>query len=302
MLLRTVNIKFKIEIKNPLINHKNMKSTIFFRTVLTVFTIGLLSLTSAAQNYDFTLIHNGDYSFTIGAVSNFDSSGFSPITQSYGFTLVVPDGVTINIDQVLPSGANETVTPIPGINVSSLDPSMSDKDLFQIIAETSGATINSHGLGEVIPLVTISLNGSPTTGELRLLANSSTLASHPVINGALDTFFQVDIIDDAIVTFTNEFGDLTEMNAFSFSTLSISNVSEDDLSVKLYPNPAKDVVYLVGNISELEQIAIYDINGKLVKTIVDHFEKISISDLDSAIYFLRLYKKSGLKVLRLLKQ
>ncbi|WP_298902927.1 T9SS type A sorting domain-containing protein [uncultured Psychroserpens sp.] len=271
--------------------------------MVVILVMSMLSTKSISQNYDFTLIQNSDYSFTVAAVSQFDSGGFAPITQSYGFVLVLPDGVTITIDQVFPAGTSETITPIPGANVAGLDPSMADKDLFLITTDTSGGTLSAHGSGEVIPLVSITVNGTPTSGEIRLLENDSNLASHPAINGSLDAFMQVDITDDSMVNFTNEFNIISGTKSYSFDTLSTEEVEAQVLDVSLYPNPAQDEVFLRGNINALIGIEIYDINGKRMLSQIESFERIDVSQLEAAVYLLKLESNTGsITTIKLVKE
>ena len=278
-----------------------MKTTTILKRLM-VLLLGMISYIGMAQNYNLTLVQNSDYNFTIAAVAQFDSGSFQPITQSYGFVLVLPDGITITVDQALPSGTNETVTAIPGTNVSGLDPSMADKDLFLITTDTGGGTLATHGNGAVIPLVTITVNGSPTSGEIRILDNSSTLASHPAINGSLDAFIQADITDDSTVNFTNEFNVLSGLEAFNFSTLSVETIEEEALNVALYPNPAKDEVQIKATGVHIEKVEVFDINGKQVLQIDNPLSKLDISTLESAMYLVKLYSDNGFsKTIKLMK-
>ncbi|WP_422107136.1 T9SS type A sorting domain-containing protein [Winogradskyella sp.] len=177
----------------------------------------LLGHLGFAQNYNFDLVQNSTYNFTVSAVAQFDSGGFAPITQSYGFTLVVPDGITITVDTVLPTGTTENINLIPGDTpfVVGIDPTMADKELYLITTDTQGRTISAHANGAVIPLVTLTVNGAPTSGEIRILDNNSTLANG--LGVALDTFFQVDVVDDSTVSFNNEFNVLGSTPAVSFA-------------------------------------------------------------------------------------
>ncbi|AEA44148.1 T9SS type A sorting domain-containing protein [Fluviicola taffensis] len=70
-------------------------------------------------------------------------------------------------------------------------------------------------------------------------------------------------------------------------------------NIGLSPNPSTDFVALSGNdLSLVQELAIYDIHGKLVKklTLSDIQSKISISELDNGVYLLSLNQNS--KVLR----
>ncbi|WP_353780058.1 T9SS type A sorting domain-containing protein [Winogradskyella sp. 3972H.M.0a.05] len=86
------------------------------------------------------------------------------------------------------------------------------------------------------------------------------------------------------------------------SNLSISNI-EQQIGVKLYPNPAQDNVNILGDISGLDSVEFYGLNGQLIKTIKGDFEKISIDDLKASVYIIKLYgdDMSGI-TLRLIKR
>nr|WP_321236143.1 T9SS type A sorting domain-containing protein [uncultured Psychroserpens sp.] len=260
--------------------------------MMVIFMMCLLSYGTNAQNYDFTLVQNSSYNFTVAAVSKFDSGSFQPITQSYGFVLVVPDGVTITLDEVLPSGTSETVTAIQGTNVAALDSNMSDKDLFLITTDTSGATFNAHSDAATIPLVTLAVNGNPTSGEIRLLANDSDLASHPAINGSLDAFIQVDITDDSAVNFSNEFNVLSGAEAYSFDTLSVETETEIS-DVIIYPNPAQTEINISASNIVIDQVEVFNVAGKRVMLVKNQLQKIDISQLQSALYFVKLRSITG---------
>lgn len=61
-------------------------------------------------------------------------------------------------------------------------------------------------------------------------------------------------------------------------------------NITFYPNPAEDLIYIKGDVAKCE---IYDIVGKCVKTISANVEEISINDLQSGIYMIRIYGNDG---------
>lgn len=261
----------------------------------------IFSCTATAQNYNFTLMDNGSYSYTIAAESLFDSAGFQPITQSYGFVLVLPMGTTITIDEVLPMGTNHNVTFVSGTSVSGFDPTMADKDLFLITTDTFGAAIGAHANGAVIPLVTLTVNGMPS-GEIRLLSNSSALASAPAINGALDAFFLVDIIDDGSVNFTNEYNMLGSTDAILFPTLSIDEEEIGLNSLSLYPNPADQEITITARGLMVEIVEIFELNGKRVLKLDRPSNTINVSMLEAATYLVIIQTDKGNTIKKLIKE
>lgn len=248
-------------------------------------------LSFAQDGYTYTLSDNGNYSFTISAVSNFDTAGFQPITESYGFVIVLPDGVTATFTEYLPAGTSGTPTFIDGANVTGLDPSMADNDLYLLTTVTNAARFAAHTNGAVIPLVTLTVNGSPTTGEIRLLSNDSVLADN-IGGGILDSFMQIDIIDDGSFAFQNGVvGDtgLTGTVFYDFSTLSVPEVALAQISI--YPNPASDYIN-ISTTNNIQYVEMFDILGKKVIH-SESISKISVSHLQSGIYIVKVFTDKG---------
>jgi hypothetical protein len=75
------------------------------------------------------------------------------------------------------------------------------------------------------------------------------------------------------------------------STLSINDVNLDETTVKIYPNPATNLIQLT-NLQQQENYTILDISGKkvLAGTIKEN-ESIDIQQLNKGIYFIQLEKK-----------
>jgi len=302
---KTQEIKTQLKTTNQIIKFKTMKTLTSLKTALVILLISFMSQNVNAQAYDFTLIQNSQFNYTIAAVSNFDSGAFAPFMQSYGFVLVFPDGVTISVDNYFSTDTDGMTTPIDGAALAGLDSNLidyADNDLVLITASAPAITFNPHTVGAMIPLVTLTVIGDPVLGEIRVLDNESTLANSPLpaINGALDAFIQIDVIDDGTFAFTNEFNQLTGDVSFGFATLSIPTVELSAFS--LYPNPASNYVNIKGSIIDLKKIDIFNINGQLVKTVTSNLDQIDISNLESAVYFVKLYSDTSSKTMKLVKR
>ena len=66
-------------------------------------------------------------------------------------------------------------------------------------------------------------------------------------------------------------------------------------SFSVYPNPVKDVLFAASN-THLDVIGlfIYDMNGRLIKSINDFDEKsINLQELKRGLYFIQLKDASG---------
>jgi hypothetical protein len=81
------------------------------------------------------------------------------------------------------------------------------------------------------------------------------------------------------------YGDLKTFE--TFGEVSIADISSTD-KIKIYPNPANNIIYIESDLS-IEQIDIYDISGRKLKqfsTITNN--QLSIEDLSSGIYLIKI--------------
>jgi len=86
------------------------------------------------------------------------------------------------------------------------------------------------------------------------------------------------------------------------STGLVENVN-NQLNTTLFPNPAKDMITVcTDNIDVV--LSIYDVNGRLVKTVArtSHEHNISIHDLSNGIYFIKINANSSTHVQKLIIQ
>src|SRR5690606_8725619 len=82
-----------------------------------------------------------------------------------------------------------------------------------------------------------------------------------------------------------------------------SDASFDKLPIKIYPNPAKDMVYFdLQDDLQIHKAEIIDYTGKLVQTEKDVTENISVKGLATGVYILRLSTDKGMYQNRLIVQ
>ncbi|WP_114822165.1 T9SS type A sorting domain-containing protein [Chryseobacterium sp. KLBC 52] len=70
--------------------------------------------------------------------------------------------------------------------------------------------------------------------------------------------------------------------------------SKANNSVKLYPNPFKDVLH-ISDITNIKSVLIYDMSGKLIKTIDKPDSVLYLGELKQGTYLITLHKKDGSK-------
>ena len=75
-------------------------------------------------------------------------------------------------------------------------------------------------------------------------------------------------------------------------------IQENGKDIKVYPNPAKDVLCVEGK--DILQVELFNIVGQKVLSIDANFNAIKLDQLPSGLYFVRLQSKQGEQTLKLL--
>jgi len=86
----------------------------------------------------------------------------------------------------------------------------------------------------------------------------------------------------------------------SYFTLDIEGVKQDNISAKVYPNPAKDAIN-VETKETIKEIILYDVMGKEVLQ-TKETKDIDVSNLDNGIYILKLCTEKGTGEYKVIKK
>jgi hypothetical protein len=82
---------------------------------------------------------------------------------------------------------------------------------------------------------------------------------------------------------------LTNMAITEVSRLTgISDNKKYNPTISVYPNPVSDILYL-STIDRIEKIEIYDLSGRLIKSILTSDNRINIETLVKGMYLLKVY-------------
>jgi CubicO group peptidase (beta-lactamase class C family) len=78
-----------------------------------------------------------------------------------------------------------------------------------------------------------------------------------------------------------------------------SNMTEsDDHSIRVYPNPANDVIHIEGAM-DVQKVEIIDMRGRVL-LVKERSKMIDMSDLDEGVYFLRYFNGSASRVKKII--
>ncbi|MEM6721680.1 MAG: T9SS type A sorting domain-containing protein [Bacteroidota bacterium] len=270
---------------------QHIKSFLF--VIITAFVFQV----NAQDGYTYTLIDNGSYNYTISAVPNTSANNFTTSVQSYGFTVILPDGVTASITSSLGGTASATFFDGNAIGQATLD--------GYLITETLGSPVSlpAPSSGITSNIATIQINGAPTSGTLYILENNSALATTVT---PLKSFMQADMIDNAMAEFINvvdpNAAAVSGMSSFDFSTLSVEEETNELAELSVYPNPVKDIIHITNINTDLIKAEIHNVNGQLVLSKENKLTSINVNSLPSGIYMLKLYSDKAQKTIKILKK
>ena len=261
---------------------KKFYSTIIFVFVLTItysqsfeFSLSYIGVNPNTNNHQVAFIFTPDT-----AINN--------RTKECGGGFYVPSGMTIGNFEAGTSGipANEWFSTSLGSNGNG-DAYIIQRVDFSFI----GTLFSGSGPFELV-LFDIIANPNPVTGSITIIENGDPIFDTLNNYISLTDGTNIDIIHTCQIDQT--------ANSLDFSTLNTGGF--EVLSLKLYPNPSKGMLYLKGNVDKLRTVEIYSITGQQVMTIKDNFKGIDMGNLDPALYFVKLYTIEGSKVFKIIRE
>ncbi|WP_298416747.1 T9SS type A sorting domain-containing protein [uncultured Kordia sp.] len=274
-----------------------MKKTTFIFLLCATFAL-FANKVNAQDGYTYTLIQDpmNVYDFTVQAVPNASSNNFATSVQSYGFTIILPDGVTIDISGDTSLGGAVSASFFDGNNFSQ--PTLDGYLVTETLGSPVSLTAPSAGMNTIVYSFTV--QGNPESGLIYILENNSSLATAIT---PLKSFMQADMIDNGMAEFVNVVDPnapaVTSPSLFDFSTLSTSEV--ELTGVNVFPNPVKSTATITG-VSDIETVEITNITGQRVLYNTTNLETIDMSGLPSGIYFAKIKATSGSKTVKLIKE
>jgi len=257
------------------------------KTKLLLLIALVFGLTLQAQKYNFTLIQNSAYNFSVAAVPDFTSTAPHPFRSDQNFTILVPDGITLSN---VTGGYS-----VPAYTNPALDAWAPGQDAIAFNLVNDIRTPSTTGVP--IVLTTFDLVGAPTSGQINLIANTHALVvENPAI---FSSRFLGPLSGDEGDPNTENYGGQTGTTSYLFAPLGVSDKKLEE--VKLYPNPTKGVVFIKG-INDLQSIELFTITGQRVNSTKISIDKVDMSNLQTGVYFMKITSANGVATKRIVKQ
>ena len=249
-----------------------------FKKLLILFITVFTTVSIESQNITYDLRCSLDKSFYELYVTR-DATATAPVNTaaSSRITLVLPtDGGTRTVG--ITNESVSTYSALPAI----INPNSTNNDYFGF--STSGGSSLIGVLVANVPTLWMTFTPSDGTSQnVRLFINGSDPAPGDSGMGGVDLSHNFTTISTA--------GTVDEYNSNISGNINCGTLDIDKYllsTINIYPNPAKNKIYLNGDLSKLKTVDIYSIAGQHVMNIENNFEEIDIFHLNSSIYFIKL--------------
>ena len=174
---------------------------------------------------------------------------------------------------------------------------------------TGGCVTNATCANQTIAVTTLNLNVTQSGNQLTSLAPSATYQwllcsdNYSVISGATSATFTPSLTVGSYAVQVQQNGCVDTSACFVIDQAGLDELSKIELTIS--PNPTNDFVNLTWSESAfVEAIEIVDAKGKLVYSIGKtdgNKHMIDLTNLESAVYFVRVQHQFGLDNLRIVK-
>ncbi|MEW5677119.1 T9SS type A sorting domain-containing protein [Flavobacterium enshiense] len=101
-----------------------------------------------------------------------------------------------------------------------------------------------------------------------------------------------------------ELGNGTMTNTTTPTVISCNNLSvsqPEEATVSIYPNPTKGIVYFK-SLDLIAKVEVFDLNGRLIKTIGTQNDTIDLSFINKGIYLLKIFTDENVFITKLIKE
>jgi len=259
--------------------------------------INLLTSLDVSLNSNLTDLSCADNSLTSLNAANGNNTNFSGDFGTAGFyTINNPNLTCIEVDDVAYSTTNWTDIDA----TSSFSTNCSGAILVSSITiqgqnGTSTITTPSGTLQMEATVLPANADDASYTWAVANGSGSATISASGLLTA----------VSDGTVTVTatandgsGEIGSTTI--TISNQTAGIDEVTLNNLSI--YPNPVQNQLFIESSDKQITELIIFDITGKIIKSIGYNTKIIDVSDLNQGVYMLKVATDKGVATQRFVKQ
>ena len=185
----------------------------------------------------------------------------------------------------------ENVGNFPAENIvlkDIIDESIFDVSTLQVMNSSNQVSARVKGNIAEFIFQNINLDSGGHGNILIKIKTKSTIQTGAIASKNADIFFDYN----APVN--------TGMANTTFAALNNGSF-ELDKSISVYPNPTSSIINIISD-TEIKNIQLYDVQGRILQTTVGNSNTIDISDKNSGIYFLKISTENGSKVEKISKE
>ncbi|WP_431135520.1 T9SS type A sorting domain-containing protein [Psychroserpens mesophilus] len=81
-----------------------------------------------------------------------------------------------------------------------------------------------------------------------------------------------------------------------------SSEIESQSTIKLYPNPVKNILNIEGDLKDAISLKLYALSGQLILELKDNFNSIDMNKIEAGVYVLKLLGISGINTFKVVKE
>lgn len=143
----------------------------------------------------------------------------------------------------------------------------------------------------------------PATDNLNLDTEyKPTSASNYIVDQGDNAYYDVALFGDLDLAGNDRvFNNTIDLGAYEYiSTLSVDDVSLNTNSVRLYPNPVSDRLFVKSD-NTIDLITIYNVNGQIIKQTEAFSNGLDVSGLNAGLYFINIKSDNGETIKKFMK-
>lgn len=244
---------------------------------------------------------DGNYSLGQPACANLSIAVVSYQPEFIGWNGNEYGGPISNFSSIGPliDGTLKPDVAAPGSNIISSISSFTDQNV------NPAETVNFQGTDYHFEGYNGTSMSSPVTaGVCALVLHANPYLSGEQVREVIMQSARTDTHTGTIPPHSTVWG-MGKVNAYAAVQLAIATTGFEEYSVEpiwtIYPNPSRDLLYISGLEGDVNQIEIYDLNGRQVQSLDSDVEQINLNAIPQGTYIIRVVRDGFVEQRRFVK-